>query len=124
MTRIRTWNADGTVNRNYGFALIARGDVQEGFRAVTRGYTLEPGMLQRPLTIDELGGNSAFQRIIDSAARGAAGNNTSEAWLTVAILQNVAGQKDAAINALQRSRDAGLDKTLLDSFTLEFTRQK
>ncbi len=121
---LTAWNADGTVNRNLGFAQIAKGEVQDGFRAVVRGYTLEPSLVERPLSIDELGGKMFFQRILDGAARGAAGSNTSEAWLTVAILQNVAGQKDAAINALQRSRDAGLDKALLDSFTLELSKQK
>ena len=121
---LTAWNADGTVNRNLGFALIGRGDVPDGCRAVVRGYQLEPSMVQRPPTVEDLGGRMSFERILDGAARAAAGTNTAEAWLTVAILQNVAAQKDAAINALQKSRDAGLDKALLDSFTLELGKQK
>jgi hypothetical protein len=102
-----------------GFAQIGRGDAAEGVKSVVRGYQLEPSMVQRPLAKSDLGGEGSFQKTLDNATRAAAGNNTAEAWLTVAILQHVANQKEQSINALQRSRDAGLDKALLDQFTLE-----
>ncbi len=116
---LTAWNSDGVATRNLGFAQIARGDAQDGARAVIRGYQLEPTMLQRPLAPGDLGGIGPFQRTLDNAARAASGSNSSEAWLTVAILQHAAGQRDQAVNALQKSRDAGLDKALLDQFTLE-----
>lgn len=119
---LTAWNADGTAVRNLGFAQIARGDAQEGARSVVRGYQLEPTMLTRPLAPNDLGGNVIFQRMLDNATRAAAGNNTADAWLAVAILQHVAGQREQSVNALQRSRDAGLDKALLDQFTLELSK--
>ena len=119
---LTAWNSDGTAVRNLGFAQLARGDAQEGARSVVRGYQLEPAMLQRPLSPNDLGGNVVFQRTLDNATRAAAGNNSPEGWLTVAILQHAAGQREQSVNALQRSRDAGLDKTLLDQFTLELSK--
>jgi hypothetical protein len=119
---LTAWGGDGTAARNYGFALVARGDVQEGFRNVVQGYRLENGLIRRPLRVQDLGGPVGFQRLLDAASRGADGTNTADGWLTVAILQNVAGQRDAAVNALQRARDAGLEQSLLDAFTLEFSR--
>ena len=119
---LSAWNADGTAVRNMGFAQIARGDAGEGVKFVVRGYQLEPSMAQRPLAKSDFGGEGSFQKTLDNATGAAAGNNTPEAWLTVAILQHVANQKEQSINALQRSRDAGLDKTLLDQFTLELSK--
>ncbi len=119
---LTAWNADGTAVRNMGFAQIGRGDAGEGVKSVVRGYQLEPSMVQRPLAKSDFGGEGSFQKTLDNATRAAAGNNTPEAWLTVAILQHVANQKEQSINALQRSRDAGLDKTLLDQFTLELSK--
>jgi tetratricopeptide (TPR) repeat protein len=119
---LTAWNADGTAVRNLGFAQVERGDAQEGARAVIRGYQLEPQMLQRPLAPSDFGGIGPFQRTLDNATRAAAGNNTPEGWLTVAILQHATGQREQAVIALQKSRDAGLDKNLLDQFTLELSK--
>lgn len=119
---LSAWNSDGTAVRNMGFAQIGRGDAGEGAKSVVRGYQLEPSMVQRPLAKSDFGGEGSFQKTLDNATRAAAGNNTPEAWLTVAILQHVANQKEQSINALQKSRDAGLDKALLDQFTLELSK--
>lgn len=119
---LSAWAGDGTAMRNMGFALIAKGDVQDGFRAVVQGYKLESGLLKRGLRIEDLGGEVGFSRLMDAAARGASGTNTAEGWLTVAILQHAAGRRDSAVNALQRSRDAGLEQGLLDQFTLEISK--
>jgi tetratricopeptide (TPR) repeat protein len=113
------WAGDGTAQRNYGFALIAHGDVQDGFRAVVKGYQLEADLAKRSLRKQDFGGDLGFQRVLDAAARGADSTNMPEGWLTVAILQHAAGNHDAAVTALQHARDAGLDQKLLDQFTLE-----
>lgn len=121
---LAAWNQDGTVTRNLGFAQILRGDVQDGFRAVVSGYKMETGLIDRPIRVQDLGGNFGFQRLLDAASRGADGTNTAEGWLTVAILQDLAGQSESAVNALQRARNAGLEQTLLDRFTLKLNRAR
>jgi hypothetical protein len=113
------WNGDGTVTRNLGLAQVARGDTQEGFRNVIRGYKIEADLIKRPLSIDNLGGKIGFERLLDAASQAAAGTNTAEGWATVALLQHTSGNHDAAVTALQKARDAGLDQTILDRFTLE-----
>lgn len=116
---LTAWNGDGTVMRSYGLAMVGRGEVQDGFRAFVQGYRLEPTLFQRPARPADLGGNYGFQTLIDSASRGASGTNTPEGWFTFAMLNHYAGNRDAAVNALQRARDAGLDTTLLDAATLQ-----
>lgn len=73
---LSAWNGDGTVTRNLGFALIGKGDIQDGFRAVIHGYQLEPNLFDRPAHTSSLGGTYGFQALLDNATRGAAGANT------------------------------------------------
>ena len=117
-----TDNGDGTVTRNYGLAQIARGETQEGFRNVVRGYALETGLIKRPLRIEDLGGKVGFERMLDAASSAAAGSNSAEGWATVALLQHASGNKDATVAALQKARDAGLNQSTLDQFTLELVK--
>ena len=117
---LNTWSGDASVNRNYGFALIERGDMSRGFQAVLHGYQLDPDLIRRPLSADDFGGKQGFQRVLDAAAGGAAGSGTLEGWVSVAVLQHAGGQNEAALNVLQRARDAGLDKGLFDQFTRAF----
>lgn len=116
---LAAWDKDGTATRNLGLAQIATGHPQEGFKNIVTGYKLEPSLLDRPLRMEDIGGASAHSALLDQAARSADGLNTADAWLTVAMLQHMGGQKYAAISALQKARDAGLDTATLDAFTLK-----
>lgn len=121
---LAAWDKDGTATRNLGFAQIASGEAQDGFRNVAQGYRLEPDLAKRQLRPADLGGEVGYTRLLDAASRSADGVNTADAWLTVAILQHVGGKSDAAVTALQKSRDAGLGTDLLDQFTLQFSTPK
>jgi hypothetical protein len=79
-------------------------------------------MVQRPLTVEQLGGAIYFQRIMDGAVRAASGNNSAEGWLTVSLLQHVSGQHELASGSLKKAGEQGLDKNVLDAFTLEFSK--
>ena len=120
---LQAWNGDGTAARNLGLSLIGRGDVQEGFRTFVDGYAAEPNLYNRPVRVVDVGGAFGFQRLLDAASRGADGTNTPQGWFTVAILQNLAGNREAATQASQRARDAGLDSATLDKLTLLISRQ-
>lgn len=119
---LSAWASDGTATRNFGLALVGRGDAQEGFRAVASGYTLEPDLFKRPLRVQDLGGPVGMQILIDQTTRSADGINSAEGWFTLAVVQSVAGQKDQALASLQRARSQGLSTSLLDTATLEFSR--
>jgi hypothetical protein len=116
---LSVWNGDGTVTRNLGFAQIDRGETQDGFKSVVQGYRLEKDLIKRPIRMEDLGGKIGYERLLDASAKAAAGSNTAEGWLTVALLQHTGGQHEAAVSALQHARDSGLDEATLDQFTLE-----
>ncbi len=116
---LSVWSGDGTVTRNLGFAQIDRGEVQDGFRSVAKGYSLEKDLIKRPIRMEDLGGKIGFERLLDAAAKGAAGMNTPEGWLTVAILQHTGGQREATVSALQHAKEAGLAQDTMDMFALE-----
>jgi len=119
---LAAWDKDGTATRNLGLAQVASGFPQEGFRNVVTGYKLEPGLISRQLRVQDVGGSAGFSRLLDAATRSADGINTPDAWLTVAVLNDMNLQRDAAIVALQKARDAGLDAATLDAFTIELSK--
>ncbi|HMN39900.1 MAG TPA: hypothetical protein PKE29_03580 [Phycisphaerales bacterium] len=116
---LSAWSGDGTVTRNLGFAQIDRGDVQDGFRSVVQGYRLEKDLIKRPIRMEDLGGKIGFERLLDAATKGAAGTNTAEGWLTVALLQHTGGNREAAGTAFQKAKEAGLDEDTMDLFAAE-----
>lgn len=120
---LAAWDKDGTATRNLGLAQIASGAPREGFSNVVTGYKLEPNLINRPLRVQDVGGSAAYSALLDQATRSADNLNIPDGWLTVAILQQMNGRGDAAVSALQKARDAGLDAQTLDSFTLAMTRQ-
>jgi hypothetical protein len=116
---LTAWSGDGVVTRNYGFAQIDRGETQEGFRLVVKGYELDKDMVKRPIRVEDLGGKIGYERLLDAAAKGASGTNSVEGWLTVALLQHTGGHRDAAVSALQHAKEAGLDEATMDRFAAE-----
>ena len=110
--------------RNYGLALIAAGSANEGFRNVATGYRIEPSMLDRPLSVSDLGGAQAYTALLDAAARAADTQNTAESYLSLAVLHDANGQRDAAETALKSARDRGLEAALLDKFVLRFAQAR
>lgn len=109
---------DGTAVRNYGFGLLATGKPVEGVQNIASAYRIEPDMHKRPLTVQDLGGVRPYTQLLDASARAAETLNSSEAWLTLAILHNANNQRDAAVASIQKARDAGLATDLLDGFVL------
>ncbi|MFN7019816.1 MAG: hypothetical protein ACK4WH_00635 [Phycisphaerales bacterium] len=119
---LSAWDKDGTATRNLGLAQIGSGAPREGFSNVVTGYKLEPNLINRPLRVQDVGGAAAYSALLDQAARSADGLNNPDGWLTVAILQRMNGRTDAAVSALQKAREAGLDTETLDAFTLAMSR--
>lgn len=116
---LSAWDKDGTAVRNLGLAQVGAGQVQEGFRNVVRGYELEPGLMDRAMRVSDFGGGGAGLRaLIDAAVHGADATNTAEGWFTVAVLRSIAGEDEAALEAVKRARDAGLKADMLDQLTL------
>lgn len=120
---LSAWDGDGEVTRSLGVAMIGDGEAQDGFRTFVRGYQLESGLFHRELTAEDLGGATAAQKVLDAAVRGATASNTADAWFTVTILQATAGNREIAVQTLQKARDAGLSTSLLDALTLMVNRQ-
>lgn len=120
---LHAFGSDGTTHRNLGLALVGDGRAQEGFATFVRGFQVEPGLFQQPISAADFGGAERVQSLLDNAVRGASVSNSAEAWFTVAVLQTAAGDRAVAAQALQRARDAGLSTSLLDNLTLMVSRQ-
>lgn len=114
--------SDGTAYRNFGIALLARGESQEGFKAFASGYRIEPQLFTRAFRVSDLGTPQSLDRTMDAAVRGATSVNTAEGWFTLAMLNTLAGQREQALNASQKAKEAGLENTLLDALTLRISQ--
>lgn len=119
---LASYSSDAGAQRGLGLVELGRGNALEGVRWIASAYRLDRSLALSPPSPEGVGGTAVYQRMLDSAVLHAGQARTADAWLSVAILQHGLGQRDpaqreAALQSLQRAREAGLETPLLDAMT-------
>jgi hypothetical protein len=117
-----TYSNDAFAQRGLGLVELGRGNALEGSRWIAAAYRAERTLAVSPPSPEGVGGTAVYQRMLDTAVAQATRAPSPEGWLSVAILQHGTGQRDAALQSLQRARETGLDVSLLDAMTAAVAR--
>jgi hypothetical protein len=117
-----TYSNDAFAQRGLGLVELGRGNALEGARWIAAAYRAERTLAVSPPSPEGVGGTAVYQRMLDTAVAQTTRAPSPEGWLSVAILQHGIGQRDAALQSLQRARETGLDVSLLDAMTAAVAR--
>jgi tetratricopeptide (TPR) repeat protein len=114
MDHIRDYPNDTQAIRAIAMAYLMLGEAENGIRQIGRAYRQSPWLASRPLT--GLLSPQDHGYMLDIATQVAVQQNSADAWLTVAVLMQAEGRFNAARQAAQRARNAGLAPEVADTF--------
>ncbi len=117
-----TYSSDAFAQRGLGLVELGRGNALEGTRWIAAAYRAERSLSVSPPSPEGVGGTAVYQRMLDTAVAHASSTPSPEGWLSVAILQHGLGQRDAALQSMQRAREAGMEVGVLDAMTAAIAR--
>jgi hypothetical protein len=117
-----TYANDAFAQRGLGLVELGRGNAVEGSRWIAAAYRAERSLSVSPPSPEGVGGTAVYQRMLDTAVANASRATSPEAWLSVAILQHGLGQREAALQSMQRAREAGMEVGVLDAMTAAIAR--
>ncbi len=117
-----TYANDAFAQRGLGLVELGRGNAVEGSRWIAAAYRAERSLSVSPPSPEGVGGTAVYQRMLDTAVANASRTPSPEAWLSVAILQHGLGQRDAALQSMQRARESGMEVGVLDAMTAAIAR--
>jgi len=119
---LATYSNDAYAQRGLGLVELGRGNALEGSRWLASAYRTDRTLTLSPPSPEGVGGTAVYQRMLDTAVGYADQARTPESWLSVAVLQHGLGQREAALQSMQRAREAGLEVAMLDAMTLATAR--
>jgi hypothetical protein len=104
-------------DRLKALALAGNGDIDAAAETMLNAYLIDPHLASRPLQGSELVPSSGDLRgIVNDCVRRGHKTDTDGLWLLVGVLMQAEGRDAVAAKMIGRSRDRGLDPSIVEAF--------
>lgn len=113
---------DAVAMRSMGIALAAAGRLEDGFALVRLAYFRDPGLAKVAVDPGLLGSTPAgLRRLLVRCVQRAHRENTSSAWLMVAVLMQGEGRAEPGLRMLERADELGLEIEIVRALRAELS---
>lgn len=108
---------DVEASRQFAMCLIEAKELDSGLSMLRDLYTNDPTLAERPYAGDAVGHDAGrLREMVAKVTPHAHKVKSPSAWLGVVVLMQAEGRKAAALKILDRAKDAGLERAVVERF--------